>query len=351
MFHFLDDFETNPNHDISNEVKCNTIEIQQLREDIQLNTQILQEIKELVYQIRKDQSRKDPPIIETTIQEPIKKQKLVSKKPKAEIYTITTLSTMHLLNEEQAKTTETLAICFSNLFLRQKSTNACFIVCIFFHWLCCFDWGLLNEDFLNASFSLLSSLNIVKNTIPTQELWKPIKNFVAHNSQPNHESMWLPDIPEVYNNQCSIGIVCEQIYFLDFIRNKETQKEPISEWCFTYLCVCVFESGSHIRDISRLTLLSFIRTSERIPSDVFDNEVVLNLLKQKISNSPEDVVVSLFLNILFKLHKYRSWSNFFQTYTNVLNMLELIPLLVKTKENRKLVKFRMVIQKLRKADF
>ncbi len=348
MFQFLEDLEHIPNHDIDNELKFNTQEIQQLKEEVQqlkeeaqLNTQVLQEIKEMVNKLWKDHEK---PMIQDV--KKIKKPKTISKRPKAEIYNITTLSHIHSLTLEEAETTEILAICFANLFLKQKTNNTCFVVCIFFYWLCCFDWNTINEFFLNDCFSLLSSLNIVKNTIPTQELWKQIKNLYRMN--PNRFSIWLPDIPQTYSG--SIGTICHQIYFLDYIRTIEnTQMELISEWCFTYLCVCVFESGTYIRDAARLTLLSIIRSSERIPLYVFDNEIVFNLLKRKINS--EDVVVSLFLNILFKLHKFRDWTNFFQTYTNVLIMLDLIPPLIKTKENRKLVKFRLVIQKLKKTDF
>jgi hypothetical protein len=341
MFQFLEDLENNPNHDIDNEVKLNTMEIQQLKEEVQLNTQILQDIKEIVYQLWKDRSK---PIVPN---HDIKRQK-TTKRPKAEICTITTLSNTYSLSFEESKNTEILAICFGNLFLRQKTNNTCFVVCVYFYWLCCFDWNLINEEFLNTSFELLSHLNIAKNTIPTQELWKPIKKFVNDETYPIHESMWLPDIPQVYDSRYSIGTICQQIYFLDFIRTIDTQNEPITEWCFIYLCVCIFESCVYIRDSARLTLLSIIRTSERIPSYVFDNRVVFYLLKQKLTDSPKDIIVSLFLNILFKLHKYREWCNFFQNYENVVLLLELIPPLTKTKENRKLVKFRSILQKLKK---
>jgi hypothetical protein len=322
------------------------IQLQQLKAESKLNNEMLWDIKErLMEWMQKPKNVVEKPV-KREPKRKIPKVPKQHKKIKQDLFSLEALTEKLNLTSEQSEDMATLAHCFANLFFKQKCLATCFGVSVFFHILCT---SYLNEDILEKLFQVCTKCNLVKNTLPSQHIWDTICNFIKPYAV-SEPCLMLPELNESRNIE--LGSLSHQVYCLDVIREEELDEtQGISDWFFTYLCLCVLKSGQHIRDSARLILLSYIRTPARVPEDVFDNGIAFEVMKKCMINMLYDQNICIFLNILFKLHKTRKWINFFQIYENVLFILGHIPLMIKNKQNRKLSKFRCVAEKLRKSEF
>jgi hypothetical protein len=358
--------------DVLNEVSINTTELVKLKEIVLNQANMLSDLKDIIISLESKTLKNsiksnyipqpEPPLKKVKFEKPeIKKCKKLDSK-NIDFYSFAVLAKKHKLSQDDAETIEVLANGCASLFLKQKSPQNCFVSNIYFQWLSSIDCVMINESFINATCELLKSLGMMKSSLPTRKVWDTILQFHLDNKIGDKQRnfnfyVFFDKIDESID--IMLGCYMEQIHFLDSIRNYIFEMDEdnhfingtISEWHFTYLCLCVLEGSPIIHTWASITLLALISTHERIPDSIFDNEIICSKLASKISQSKYYVNINGLLKILFKLHKFRNWVNFFQIYDNVSRMSRAIPQLTKSKENQKVMKFKLELGKIKKGDF
>jgi hypothetical protein len=353
---FVDSFDFLDEHpqykDPVNDVRC---DLQQLREDVQMCTNAIVAMRNDFAQLTETlcdrvQQRAEPPAKrERVVPTPTARKK--TKSESVDQFNFESVAREHNLSDREMFERSVLAICLGSHFLKCKCLPTNFVACVYFQWLCVLDCD--SDKFIEDSCKLLQNLGVMKTSLGTNDLWDKIMNFnfsKSSNRRLGFRLLLNGSVPE--NESLEIGSVLRQVHIIDFIRCKiaENNDLEIDDWCFTYLCMCVLDAGPQMQDWARLALLSLIR-SHRIPESVFDDGVILRKVHERVSRTPDSVGTSVFLNVLFTLHKSRKWVGFFGTYENAVAVLKSIPSLPKNKATRKVAKFRGMAAKIKMSDF